>query len=248
MAAIHLSYLNEKGATWFNPSIGIVGFWSEFRKLKERLGGEHDVAWKHRDLKRAKEIYAISVIAKSNAMFQMPQTDWWIMKPKTDPPDGVIGTIFKKDGISKMHVREVEVVEHFTGDILDTIRKKLTRKRYEPNTVLVCLLSAPTGLYQLEVLSSEISKEVTSLDHIFLVFHGMLASELPTKVESKEEILTLAKISVVQLKPIYGVTTIDLPEVYKSRASGKEPDFFVFEGLGKGDMRPYSPAVPPKLF
>ncbi len=31
----HLTYLKGKENVWFNPSNGIVGFWEQFRKLKE---------------------------------------------------------------------------------------------------------------------------------------------------------------------------------------------------------------------
>ncbi len=246
MSVAHLDYLKEKGMAWFNPSVGIVGFWREHEKLKEKLGGV-DV-WRHRDLKRAKEIYATSIVAKVFSVTELPTTDWWVHKPKTDPPDGVMGTILERDGIPKMHVREIEVVEHFEGDILDTIRQKLSRKRYEPNTALACFLSSKTDLYELEALAGVIQKEETSLDHIFLVFHGMLASELTTNLQDEDLAKSLAKISVVQLKPVYAVTTISLPEVIAGRRSGNEKDFFVFEGLGRRGMRAYSPETPPKLF
>ena len=53
------------------------------------------------------------------------------------------------------------------------------------------------------------------LNHIFLVFHGMTASELPTEQQDeRSSALLLAKISVVQLKPVFTTTTIDIPKVY----------------------------------
>jgi hypothetical protein len=85
MNVTHLLYLKEKGVAWFNPSYGLNGFWDEYRKLKERLCKPHDYVWSHRDLKRAKEIYAISIIAKVIEK-QENVGQWWIVKPKNDPP------------------------------------------------------------------------------------------------------------------------------------------------------------------
>ncbi len=154
----HLFYLKEKGLVWFNPSYGINGFWNEYRKLAQKLNKPHEYIWSHRDLKRAKEIYAISIIAK--VMQKQENTGlWWIIKPKNDPPDGVMGTLIEKNGIQKMHIREIEVVEHITGNILDTIRNKLSKKQYESNTVLVCFVSNG-GVYDFEKESKIIAKEI----------------------------------------------------------------------------------------
>lgn len=246
MNSSHLSYLKEKGIAWFNPCNGLMGFWNEYRKLSQKLNKPHQYVWTHRDLKRAKEIYAISIIAK--VMQQQENVgSWWILKPKNDPPDGVIGTPIEKNGIKKMNVREVEVVEHLSGEVLDTIKNKLSKKQYEPNTVLVCYLSLG-GTYDLEKLSKVISKEITSLDHIFLVFTGQLIKGIPQKATDDELIRAMAKVSLVQIKPIYSVTTFDPIAVCEDWRAGKEGNFFIFEGLGKGEARPIRLEDPPMLF
>ncbi len=223
-----------------------MGFWNEYRKLKENLNKPHEYVWRHRDLKRAKEIYATSIIAK--VMEQQEKVGpWWILKPRNDPPDGVIGTIVEKNGIKKMHIREIEIVEHISGEVLDTIKNKLANKKYEPNTVLVCYLSSG-GEYDLEKLAKDISKEITSLDHIFLVFTGQLISEIPLNVSNEEFARAIMKVSLVQVKPIYSVTTIDPIGVCDNWRAGKEGNFFIFEGLGGGDARPITLENPPQLF
>jgi hypothetical protein len=242
----HLSYLKEKGVPWFNPCNGLMGFWNEYRQLKERLNKPHHYIWTHRDLKRAKEIYAISIIAKVMEQ-QEKRGPWWILKPKSDPPDGVIGTLVEKNGIQKIHVREIEVVEHLQGNVLDTIKTKLSKKHYEPNTVLVCYVSCG-GEYDFKSLADEISKEITSLDHIFLVFTGQLKSEISLNTSNDEFARTIMKVSLVQIKPVYSVTTIDPIGICENWMAGKEGNFYIFEGLGKGGTKSVRLENPPKLF
>lgn len=235
----HLLYLNKKGTSWFNPGYGLNGFWNEYRKLSQKLNKPHDYVWNHRDLKRAKEIYAISIIAKAMEI-QEKTGPWWILKPDDDPPDGVIGTII--DG--KMSVREVEVVECMSKDILETIRKKLSRKRYEPNTFLVCYLS-DGGIYNLEEISNIISIEETSLDKIFIVFTGTKLDSIPQSANKNDVLRAIFKVSSVQIKPTYSFVAID---PIKDCEGWENSSFFIFEKRGMGDIRPIKLENPPKLF
>lgn len=242
----HLFYLKEKGITWFNPSYGICGFWNEYRKLKQRLGGPHDYIWSHRDLKKAKEIYAMSILAK--AVEKMEKVgSWWVLKPKNDPPDGVIGNILKDGDKQLMRVREVEVVEHISGDILDTLRKKLSSKQYEPNTILVCFISSG-GIYDLEKKSKYISNEITSLSNIFLVFLGTSLSGITENTSDEDILKEMSKVSSVQIKPRYSFISIDPTIDCRDWREGKESNYFIYEGLGKGENRQITLENPPKLF
>ncbi len=246
MGSSHLSYLKERGLAWFNPSYGLNNFWIEYNKLKEKLNKPSNYVWSHRELKRAKEIYATSIIAKVMEK-QEKNGPWWIIKPKNDPPDGVIGTLVETNGIQKMHVREVEVVEHITGSILETIRNKLSKKRYEPNTILVCYLSRG-GVYDFEKESKIIAKEVTSLNHIFLVFPGVKLSSIPKNTSNTEILRAMYKVSSVQIKPVYSFSSIDPVSDCKDWRNGKEGTFYIFQGLGRGSSRPITLKTPPKLF
>lgn len=244
----HLSYLKEKGTVWFNPAYGVTSFWGEYRKLAEKLKKPHDYIWNHRDLKRAKEIYATSIIGM--ALGKQDKKQWWMVKPKNDPPDGVIGTVIQKDGFQEIHVREVEVVEHLKGNLLDTIREKLGKKQYEPNTILVCYVSQG-GVVDAKKESEIISKEITSLKHIFLVFTGMKLSDLPKNTEnmSKKDLArALLKISLIQIKPVFSHITIDPIEDCKNFREGKEGAFYIFKGVGKGGTESITLENPPKLF
>jgi hypothetical protein len=241
MSSTHLTYLKERGTTWFNPCYGLLGFWNEYQKLKEKLNCDDNVyLWNHRDLKRAKEIYATSIIAKITEI-QEGVGRWWIHKPKSDPPDGVIGTMANKGSGEKMYTREVEVVEHLSGEILDTIRNKLKGKYYELNTVLVCFVSGG-GVYNFQKASETIVKEATNLEHIFLVFHGAeLLKDLNTDGLS-------GQISLVQIKPIYCIHTVDLGGIFEECKNGKEPGYYIFDGIGSGGARAITMEKPPVLF
>ncbi|MCX6764837.1 MAG: hypothetical protein NTU58_04030 [Candidatus Nealsonbacteria bacterium] len=241
----HLLYLKEKGTIWFNPCWGLNGFWNEYRKLKERLNKPHDYVWNHRDLKRAKEIYATSIVAI--AVAKQNKTKWWIQKPEIDPPDGVIGTIIQKDNIQEMHIREVEVVEQVKDALLDTIRNKLSRKQYEPNTMLVCYISQG-GIFDFKKESEIIAKEITSLNHIFLVFDGLKLTDIPQNVMGNDFLRAIYKTSLVQIKPVFSFITIDPIEDCKLWRDGKDGSFFIFEGMGRGGSRPITLENPPKLF
>ena len=242
----HLSYLKEKGLVWFNPSNGIIEFWNERRRLSEKLGKSLDEVWSHRDFKKAKEIYAISIIAKTMEK-QEKVGPWWILKPQNDPPDGVIGVSLETGGGRKMSIREIEVVEHLNGDILDTIRQKLSGKQYEPNTILVCYLSQG-GVYDFEEKSVIISKEITSLNHIFLVFPGAKITDIPEGATGDDLIYALFKISVVQIKPIFSYSTISPIDDCKDWMEGKEKNFLISEGFGKGGSSSITLENSPKLF
>jgi hypothetical protein len=163
------------------------------------------------------------------------------------PPDGVIGTLVETNGIKKMHIREVEVVEHIEGDVLDTIRKKLSGKQYEPNTILVCYLSQG-GVFDFMKVSEVICKEQTSLDHIFLVFSGAKVSDIPLHASIEEAAKAMLKVSSVQIKPVFSFSSVDPIEDCKEWRNGKEGSFCIFEGLGKGSSRPITLENPPQLF
>lgn len=244
----HLTYLKGKENVWFNPSNGIVGFWKQFRKLKESLPEKpFNYIWSHRDLKRAKELYITAITAMGISILEGKKGSWWFLKPPNDPPDGVIGIQISKNGITEMHVREVEIVEHFQGGILETIKKKLSDKQYEPNTILICFLSTG-GVEDFKKLAGIVSKEITNLNNIFLAFHGLRISDIPKDQSNEELIRSMFKISLVQLKSVYNFITIDPMKDTEQWRKGKEKNFLIFEHLGKGDLKEITLENPPKLF
>lgn len=241
----HLKYLLEKDTAWFDPCYGLFGFWEEYRKLKVKLSKPHEIVWNHRELKKAKEIFAISIIAK--AMSRSDNLRWWITKPKIDPPDGVIGTIINNNGIEEMHVREVEVVEHLSGNVEQTIINKLQGKKYEPNTILVCLVSQG-GILNLEKIANILSGVATSLEHIFIVFTGTKLSSIQSNANTNDLLAAALSVSSVQVKPIYSYVNVNILEDCKDWKSGVTGNYFIFERRGRGGWRPVTLDNYPKLF
>ncbi len=244
----HLTYLKGKENIWFNPSNGIVGFWEQFRKLEESFPNKpFEYIWNHRDLKKAKELYITAITATGISILEKQKGSWWFLKPKIDPPDGVIGTMVIKNDITEMHVREVEIVEHLQGDVIETIKRKLSNKRYESNTILICFISVG-GVKDSIKMAEAVSNEITNLDNIFLAFHGLRVLDIPKNKNNEELMHSMFKISLVQLKPLYNFITIDPIKDTEQWRLGKEKTFLFFDYLGKGNLKEVILENPPKLF
>ena len=133
--------------------------------------------------------------------------DFWIAKPEGDPPDMVFMTMMSdnKKGIY-FHSREVEITRHMSDEIslLERILRK--DKPYPREYILVCFIEI-TGQSILKDLSDKLKNKLEHIDHVFLVFHGMILSDLINNF-STEEMFT--KVSVVQLSPIYDYKIFDI--------------------------------------
>ena len=187
-------------------------------------------------MKRNKELYVSALMAL--AMRQDTQAEWFFTKPNQDPPDGLIGTpnIDSESGGNIMSVRELEIVEHFKGLLIDTITTKLNvkNKRYEPNTALVCLLS-PNGIedYDFRELSKDLQKIELPLQHIFAVFHGTKMSELNSGLPDQELIRKLSSVVMIQFLPKYNEIVISPADCCRPFTEGKERGWLRFEGRGR---------------
>ncbi|PIS39860.1 MAG: hypothetical protein COT32_02840, partial [Candidatus Nealsonbacteria bacterium CG08_land_8_20_14_0_20_36_22] len=140
-------------------------------EFQQERGVDFQTAWSHRDMKRNKEIYATAMAALCIQQDAAEKYGWWFTKPLQDPPDGIIGAIVedKTMGGNIITIREIEVVEYIEGSLLKTIRDKLKNKSYEPNTILVCLLSPKTSeVFNFPTLSEQLKKIELPLSHIFL--------------------------------------------------------------------------------
>lgn len=197
---------------------------------------DHQSAWTHRAMKRNKELYVSAIMAL--AMRRGTQQEWFFTKSKQDPPDGLIGTpvVDSESGGNIMSVRELEIVEHFSGSVIDTITTKLNtkHKRYEPNTALVCLLS-PKDLesYNFRELSKNLQKIPLPLQHIFAVFHGTKMSELRTGLSEQEAIRRLSSVTLIQFLPEYNEIIILPADCCRTFIEGKEKGWLRFEGRGR---------------
>lgn len=242
----HLDYLKNPDIIWFNPCWGYYGFWKRLTQFRQEKRLDFKTAWLDRGMKRNKELYATALLALSMQQDAPTKHGWWFTKPPHDPPDEVIGTILENEIGNIINVREVEVVEYFDGQILDTLNEKMRDKSYEPNTALVCLLSPnTTGLLNLKELSQQIQNIKFPLSYIFVVFHGFEMASLPKNPALED----LVKTTLVQLAPEYVVVNFSPHKICKSWADGKEQSWLKFIGRGKNtDLQKVTVITTPKLF
>jgi hypothetical protein len=242
----HLEYLKSSEITWFNPCYGFHGFWEAIKKFQKEKGLGFDDAWKNREMKKAKEIYATAIAAMAMQQSEGNTRPWWFTKPTQDPPDGIIGTVSDNGIGNVMSAREVEVVEHLHGDLVETIERKLERKNYETNTILVCLVSQ-LGVYDYEKMHETIVAKRLSLAHIFFAGRG---GRLPGSNLTNEQILAIAtKVTVVQVSPIFASIEMDPWARCLKWSKGEEGNFLKFDRRGKGvGFRKITSDNPPKLF
>jgi hypothetical protein len=229
----HLNYLKEKEIIWFNPCWGFYAFWDRFNNFmkEKKLNGKE--AWLHRDMKENKEKYVAALLALFLKKTNPEKNGWWFTKTLQDPPDAIIGTPEETVKGNLMKIREIEVVEYIgKGSVFEVIKTKLNKKQYEPNTVLVCMLS-PENIEEIkfEEISKKIIKENFFLGLVFVLFHGCPLAHLNSL--SKEKILSeLSKISLIQLSPIYNFFSIFPQNICKDFVAGKEKAWLKFSGRG----------------
>ncbi len=242
----HLDYLKNTDIVWFNPCWGYYGFWKRLAQFRQEKGFDFKTAWLDRGMKRNKELYATALLALSMQQDVPTKHGWWFTKSPQDPPDGVIGTILENKIGNIINVREVEVVEYFDGQILETLKDKMKDKSYEPNTVLVCLLSPnTTGLIDLKSLSQQIQQVKFPLSYIFAVFHSFEISSLP----KNPALENLVKTTFVQLSPEYVIVNFSPHIICKSWLKGKEQSWLKFIGRGKNtNFQKVTVDSTPKLF
>jgi len=230
----YLDYLKNLNIVWFNPCWGYYGFWKRLAEFRQEHGLDFQAAWLNRGMKRNKELYATALLSLSMQQDAPTKHGWWFTKlPDRDPPDGIIGTIVESQNGNIINVREVEVVEYFGGQLLDTLNNKIKNKLYEPNTALVCLLSPnTTELFNLKDLSQQIQKIKFPLTYIFAVFHGFEIASLP-KGPAPED---LAKITLVQLAPKYVVVNFSPHISCKAWLAEKEQSWIKFTGRGRSTV------------
>ncbi len=249
----YFTYLKDKNITWFNPCWGYDGFWKRINEFQKDRRIDFGAAWSHKDMKRNKELYATSLVALCMQHDVPTKRGWWFTKPPQDPPDGLIGTPIEDEvgGGNIMHGREVEVVEHFGGSLLDTIKNKLGNKSYEPNTILVCLLSPQdnVSIFDFKSISEQIRSISLPLAHIFLVGHGFQITFKFRDLSREEKIEEMSKVLLVQLLPKYAMVNISPDSSCKSYREGKEQAWLKFTKIGKGvDFQQVTLKSAPKLF
>lgn len=249
----YFTYLKDPNIIWFNPCWGYHGFWKRLSEFQKEKNIDFQKAWGHRAMKRNKEIYATALTALC-LQYNLPtEYGWWFTKPIQDPPDGLVATPLKDEAATGniMHGREVEIVEYLGGSLLDTITKKLDKKAYESNTILVCLLS-PQKLEMLDFksLADQVQQAKLPLSHIFVAGNSFLASATQFEALTYEEKLKkMRSILLVQLLPKYVTVSMSPDDYCQAFFEGKQSAWLRFESIGKGiGFREVKVEHPPKLF
>jgi len=248
----HLDYLKNPNIIWFNPCWGYYGFWKRLSEFQQERGIDFQTAWSHRDMKRNKEMYVTAITALCMQQDAPTRHGWWFTKPPQDPPDGIIGTMIedKSIGGNIMKVREVEVVEYIEGSLLKTIRSKLENKSYEPNTILVCLLSSePSKVFDPSTLSEQLKKIELSLPNVFLTFNGFHITPSLQNLTTEEMIDEMLKIAFIQLLPNYATVNVSPCTCCEAFRANKEQGWLKFTKRGRGmGLEKVTVEEAPKLF
>ncbi len=195
MSKINLKDISLREKQWDHP---VKGLFKYAESMKKHGGDVLKLA------KNDRECYCISLVAL--AMMNDSKTDWWINIPKQDPPDGLVMTLIQeKSDALKGYMREIEVVEHRDKpeQIFDVIYKKMIKKSYESNTILVCLVLTP-AVYDFNILAKKLTGIQSSLKHVFVVFSGIPLNESNITVDQLKNTFTM-----VQLLPFFEMETFD---------------------------------------
>lgn len=246
----HLDYLKNKEIIWHNPCRGYFDFWDNLKKIQEKEKLPFEKIWKKRSMKKNKEKYASAIAA---LCFQEEfGSQWWFTKTDQDPPDGIIATVSRdpENGSNLINVREVEIVEHFKGSIIETIQTKLKNKNYQPETILICLLSNENmDIINLKTISNKINKKSLPLKNIFLLFNGFLIKASDKNLSGEEKLKKILEISLAQISPTYNFITINPLICCKNFLEGKNKAFLKFEkrGLTPG-FKPIKENNPPRIY
>lgn len=205
MARINLRDVNSRANLWDHPVKGLLKYAEEMKKC------QGDVL---KLSKKTREVYCLSIFGL--ALQHDSGLEWWTHITKLDAPDGLVMTLGEVEkGGYKGLLREVEIVEHRmnSDDLLSVIKRKMTEKSYEANTIIGCLILT-TGLYDLEKISKELSEVSSTVNHVFVVFTGSMLSD---KIAPETLAFTY---TMVQLLPVFRKTTFDFRpflEDYKER-------------------------------
>lgn len=245
----YFSYLKKCNLIWFNPCFACLKFWDRLSEFQKENNFDFDTAWKNRGMKRNKELYALAITALCMQQDFPTPHGWWFTKPEQDPPDGLIGTPISdpKENENIMHGREVEITEYLGGSIVETIQKKLSRKAYEPNTILVCLLS-PKDIESIDFksISEQIQKMSLSLKHIFVAGNGCFISATNfKKLTDEEKIKKLTEVFLVELSPKYGAVSVSPNECLKKN---NHSGWLKFNSIKKGIEFKKDDSFHPKLY
>ena len=123
---------------------------------------------------KAREIWASAAFL--TGLSKLTQKTYWVAPEYNNPTPDTYGISFKPhakyEGGKMKEVLNIEVSEyeqHASGDLVETIKRKLNGKAYPEHYVLLIYGIRPGGRVDLEIVFRELSKEIFSVDQIFLL-------------------------------------------------------------------------------
>jgi hypothetical protein len=160
---------------------------------------------------RYMELYIASLFGI--ALEQFENREFWIAKPKEDPPDMAFMTMaVEGENRFYFHSREIEITRHTPTSKKSLVETILSKDRaYPGDYVIVCFIEMD-GQLDFQKLSLQLVTQLKHIQHVFLVFHGApvdVIRKLPDKNEYKN------LVSVVQISPVYNFQVINLLEHLK---------------------------------
>lgn len=177
-------------------------------------------------------LFGIGLEKSENAKF-------WITKLKENPPDLAFMTMVSDERKRVLfYSREVEITRFLNNgykNLIETILHK-DNKNYPRDYVIVCFLEF-NGVENLKNISDDLSKKLKNINHVFVVFHGMLLSSVE---ESLTKDIIGSKATIVQLVPEFNSQIIDIKECLQKANLDNEKLVYtenaqVFYGLRDGE-------------
>lgn len=154
------------------------------------------------------EVWTTTMLAL--AMQHREKKDFWLGKPKNDPPDMVVMTITDK---GYFHARELEVTRCINPDeeLISNILKKDQENNLSEKYILCGFVEVP-GKYDLMQIGRDLQSKLVKIKNVVLVFHGI-------GLELGDDEIDLEKTknfwTVAQISPVFDAITLDISVEYK---------------------------------
>lgn len=148
---------------WFSPRYAIEYFW-EIANSE----GERSITSRKYQKEREAWIVAVALLA----IIVDTGTFWWLQIPKDDPPDVLCMTMTSEKGLNvlnEQHVEVMEITEYSNLAIADEILRKLSRKSYPKNYVLIVYLRRSEELKDIREIASQIKLLKLGISAIWII-------------------------------------------------------------------------------
>ncbi len=154
------------------------------------------------------EVWTTTMLAL--AMQHRERKDFWLGKPKNDPPDMAVMTITEK---GYFHARELEVTRCINPDeeLISNILKKDQENILSEKYILCGFVEVP-GKYDLMQVGRDLQNKLVNIKNVVLVFHGVGLEHVDDEIDLEK---TKNFWTVAQISPVFDAITLDIADEYK---------------------------------